>query len=301
MAAATDSLDDLERKAASGERFTPADAERLAASADLIAIGMVGHEAARRRAGSEITFVRVAPLAGGDIPDDRGDPGEVRLIGLPASLDEAVSRVAAAAGWAAGVPLTGYTALELLDLAGHDRRALVAAAAALHAAGLEAIAEFALDGFDTTDEAIEVAQAIARGGLAVRRLTIEYAPLADRLALIRRAAELAAACPTVRAFAPLPRRDPVEAPSTGYDDVRTIALAAVVAHDIPSIQVDWPLYGPKLAQVALTYGANDVDGIAPVDAGDLGPRRAPREDILRQIRAAGGTPVERDARHERRA
>jgi 2-iminoacetate synthase ThiH len=59
------------------------------------------------------------------------------------------------------------------------------------------------------------------------------------------------------------------------------------------------LYGPKLAQVALLYGANDVDGIAAADTAQLGPRRSPVEEIRRQIRAASGVPVERNGRYER--
>jgi aminodeoxyfutalosine synthase len=110
-----------------------------------------------------------------------------------------------------------------------------------------------------------------------------------------------AATGAARAFAPLPRREPADLPSTGYDDVRTVAMARLVCVAIPFIQVDWPLYGPKLAQVAIAFGANDIDGIAPVDAPDLGPRRAPVEDISRQIRAASGTPLERDGRYEHRA
>jgi 2-iminoacetate synthase ThiH len=41
-----------------------------------------------------------------------------------------------------------------------------------------------------------------------------------------------------------------------------MALARLMCRSIPFIQVDWPLYGPKLAQVAIAYGANDIDGIA---------------------------------------
>ena len=61
--------------------------------------------------------------------------------------------------------------------------------------------------------------------------------------------------------------------------------------------MDWPLYGPKLAQVAIAYGADDIDGVAAVDTLQLGHRRSPREDIERQIRAAGAAPVERDGRY----
>ncbi len=80
--------------------------------------------------------------------------------------------------------------------------------------------------------------------------------------------------------------------------MRTVAVARLVCSTIPYIQVDWPLYGPKLAQVALMYGANDVDGVAATDAAGLGARRSPIEDIRRQIRAAAGEPVERNGRYE---
>jgi 2-iminoacetate synthase ThiH len=67
---------------------------------------------------------------------------------------------------------------------------------------------------------------------------------------------------------------------------------------VPSIQVDWALYGPKLAQVALTVGADDVDAVSPIDDMSEGPRRAPLEEIRRNIRAAGLEPVERNGRFE---
>ncbi len=54
-------------------------------------------------------------------------------------------------------------------------------------------------------------------------------------------------------------------------------------------------YGPKLAQVALTFGANDVDRVSPVDDDSLGRRRTALEDVKRNIIAAGFTPVERAA------
>jgi aminodeoxyfutalosine synthase len=79
-----------------------------------------------------------------------------------------------------------------------------------------------------------------------------------------------------------------------------VAIARLRAVDIPSIQVDWPLHGPKLAQVAITFGANDIDGVGAVDVEQLGRRRAPREDIERQIRAAAAVPAERDGRYELR-
>ena len=100
----------------------------------------------------------------------------------------------------------------------------------------------------------------------------------------------------IHTFAPLPRTMSVTAPSTGYDDVKQVALARLAVDNIDSIQVDWALYGPKLAQFALTIGADDVDSVSAMDPGTLGTRRSPLEEIRGNIRAAGLEPVERDGR-----
>jgi aminodeoxyfutalosine synthase len=202
--------------------------------------------------------------------------------------------------FAGDVPLTGFSAVDLFDLCGRDHRALTACAARLRNDGLEAVAECPVDRLDATTAMVDVVRALTDGGLGVWRLTVDSAPLDRRLDLAERAAAIHDATGGVRAFAPLPRLDSADVPSTGYDDVRTIAVARLVCRDIPSIQVDWPLYGPKLAQVALVYGANDIDGIAVADTPGLGLRRSPVEDIARQIRAAAGVPVERNGRYERR-
>jgi aminodeoxyfutalosine synthase len=80
--------------------------------------------------------------------------------------------------------------------------------------------------------------------------------------------------------------------------VKHVALARIVVDNIPSIQVDWSLYGPKLAQVALTVGADDVDGVSPDDDLSQGPRRSPLEEVRRNIQAAGQEPVERNGRFD---
>jgi aminodeoxyfutalosine synthase len=67
---------------------------------------------------------------------------------------------------------------------------------------------------------------------------------------------------------------------------------------VESIQVDWSLYGPKLAQIALTVGADDVDGVSAEDDMSEGRRRAPLEEVRRNIRAAGQDPIERTGRFD---
>jgi hypothetical protein len=208
--------------------------------------------------------------------------------------------VRAAAGKPAAVPLTAFSLADLVDLVAGDHLALSSLAAALREDGLEAIAEVPLDALGDTENTVEVVRAVQHGGLAAWRATVkDTAALAARLDAIERAAEVQRETSAFRAFAPLPRVDPAGSPGTGFDDVRTVAAARLMAAAIPSIQLDWALYGPKLAQVAITYGASDIDGINPMDDESLGHRRSPVEDIERQIRAAFAVPVRRNGRYER--
>ncbi len=283
---------------AAGTALTRSEAEAVLADPDLVSVGVLGEQARTAMTGNQVGYGRVAVTA--DAPPAAGadQAGEIRIAGEPASADDAVAAVAAAAPFTAGRPLTGFSLATLLQLAGGDHLALSDLAGALSAAGLEAVAEAPLDLIGDTENAIEVVRAVLHGGLAVRRATIARADVGARLALVERAVEIQRETSSLRALAPLPRLDPADAPATGYDDVRTIAAARLMARSIPLIQVDWPLYGPKLAQVAICYGANDIDGIAVIDTLGLGLRRSPKEDIERQIRAAGCVPVERDGRYE---
>jgi aminodeoxyfutalosine synthase len=96
---------------------------------------------------------------------------------------------------------------------------------------------------------------------------------------------------------PLPRHVPSDKPTTGYEDVRMVALARLVLSERASgpplfVEVDWSLYGPKLAQVALTFGADFLDAVPATTDESLGRRRGTVEDVERNIRAAGFEPEE---------
>jgi CofH/MqnC C-terminal region len=269
----------------------------LAASHDIISLGIAADEARRRRHGVKTTFVRVAnvdatPGAAVSIPPRAG---EIRIVGTPVSKGAALQRVNEVFAVTAGRPLSGYSLADLEELAGREHVTLRALLEELSASGLELVAEAPFDRLRDAKRSIEE---VNIAGLRLARLTFHQLPTADVPALYKQIALLQYDVGVIPAFAPLPRTLNPAIPTTGFDDVKRVALARILLEDLPSIQVDWSLYGPKLAQVALTVGADDVDGISAVDDLTEGHRRAPLEEIRRNIRAAGLEPVERDGRFD---
>lgn len=263
-------------------------------TADLVALGMVADEARRRRHGGRTTFVRVV-----EVPFDAvgtwvvpSSAGEVRLVGAPASADAAIEAVSLAAERAAGIPVTGFTLAALTPLAGSPA-AVTELLADLARAGLAAVAEAAVD--QHADLRRDVA-AVREAGCAIARFTIGRWPDDSPVGVLQQVRALQKATGMVQCFAPLSREVDPGRPTTGYDDVKVVALSRLALDNVGSIQVDWRLYGPKLAQVALLFGADDIDGVSPENDAPHGPRRAPLEEILRNIRAASLEPVERDGR-----
>jgi aminodeoxyfutalosine synthase len=284
---------------AAGEALSDADAEALAASADILTLGMLADEARRRRHGARTSYVRVAEVSlpqQGDAPIIPAAAGEIRVTADAATVEAWLPALRDVVRSAA-VPVT---ACSLADLQRHAQSAgtpLLGLLRSLRRAGATSIAEAPLDLLDEPEAALE---AVREAGLGLARLTVHrQADAAARLSLIRKAAELQHALGWLRSFAPLPRSWSASSPTTGYEDVRQIALARLVADNIPSIQVDWSLYGPKLAQVALTVGADDLDAVSAIDDESEGRRRAPLEEVRRNITAAALEPVERDGDYRR--
>jgi 2-iminoacetate synthase ThiH len=291
-------LSDLESKVQSREALTPAELQRVMTCADLVSVGVLGEVARHAHHGDAVTYALV--LTGeAELGDGLAEATEVRLVDPPASWEAAEARVRAAVAAAGGVVVTGFSADQLLALAGGDHMALADGAARLAAAGLTAVSGICID---RVDDAGEVVRALRHGGLAVLRAGIrEAADVGTRLGHLQRIADLQAEVGGLQAVSPLPEVDQAETPSTGYDDVRTVTVARLLCTAIPSVQVDWALYGPKLAQVAIAYGADDLDNVPARDVLALGHRRSPKSDIERQIRAAFATPAARDGRFQRLA
>jgi hypothetical protein len=278
-------------------------AQEILSTPDLIAVGVQGDDVRRRMHGTRTTFLRVfevhvdAPVSALQAGTTAG---EFRIVGKPSSIEAALRAVRATSALARSqAPVSAFCLSDVRALA-TDSRAFAALCRQLYDAGLTAIADTPLDMFADGDAAEEAVRTARQEGLALTRLTVHAQPpsgpgeMDARIAIVERAGRLQVEVGGFRVFAPLSRTMSITAPTTGYADVRQIALARVVVSNIESIQVDWPLYGPKLAQVALTVGADDVDGVAAVDPGALGTRRSPLEEIKTNIRAAALEPVERD-------
>jgi aminodeoxyfutalosine synthase len=90
----------------------------------------------------------------------------------------------------------------------------------------------------------------------------------------------------------------IPAPSA-VEDLRVCAAARLLLHNIPHIKAYWVSLGLKTAQTALWFGADDLDGTVQEEkiyhlAGSDAPQALTPAEIVRLIRAAGRTPVERD-------
>jgi 2-iminoacetate synthase ThiH len=294
----TVSVDHLTAKIDAGEPLSDEDIAALGSSRDIIMLGMLATTVRRRLHGHEVTYVRVADLNPGPatelVPNTVPDAaGEVRIFQTPKTLDAAVAIVEKAGDLAGGVPFSAFCLFEL----GKLPEGLPVVLSALRKAGLETVTQAPIDRLTAPERALE---ALADAGLRLARLTVNDTPEREWTAVCREVAALQTRLGAIRAFAPLARTVDATQPTTGYEDVKRIAISRVLADNIETIQVDWALYGPKLAQVALTFGADDIDSVAASDDASQGRRRSPVEEIRRSVRAAGFEPVERDGRFKRR-
>ena len=304
------SFSDVAAKLEAGERLSDEDIDTLEADRDIVALGMLADGERRKRHGGRVTYVRVAdwqspaglgpharlprmgPKPG---PTDAGpgfspaDAGEVRIVSVPASLDTAAAWVSDARDAAGKIPLSGFSLADLDGL----QDPLPVVLKALKDAGLALVAHAPLDKLKHPERAME---AVADAGLELARVTIEEVTNRRWSDVCRQVAAIQRKIQSFRAFAPLPRTLNLTQPTTGYEDVKRVALSRLLVGDVETIQVDWALYGPKLAQVALMFGGDDIDGVSADDDESQGHRRSPHEEIRRSIQAAGFEPVERNAR-----
>jgi aminodeoxyfutalosine synthase len=87
--------------------------------------------------------------------------------------------------------------------------------------------------------------------------------------------------------------------TTGLTDIKQIAVSRLLLDNFPHIKAYWQMMTAKIAQIALRFGADDIDGTVIEekiyhDAGATTPQGMRRQELMRLITAAGRVPVERD-------
>lgn len=87
--------------------------------------------------------------------------------------------------------------------------------------------------------------------------------------------------------------------TTGMADIKSIAVGRLVLDNFPHVKAYWQMMSPKVAQIALRFGADDIDGTVIEekiyhDAGATTPQGMRRSELMRLITEAGREPVERD-------
>ncbi len=132
--------------------------------------------------------------------------------------------------------------------------------------------------------------------------------LTDRIDHLRRLRELQDETGGFTGFIPLPFQPennpvPVEHPPSGFDILRTIAVSRAYLDNIDHVTAYWVGLGLPLAQVALSYGADDLHGTIEEEhifhmAGANSPQAQTTAAMVQAIREAGRVPVERNTFYE---
>lgn len=222
----------------------------------------------------------------------------------------------------ARLQLKCFTAIEILHLAWLAKKSFPDVLAELKEAGLDSLTGGGAEifrpevrsriarGKESAEEYLDVHRAWHRlGGRSTCTMLYGHVEsLADRVDHLRRLRELQDETGGFTGFIPLayqPENNdiPVEHPPTGVDSLRTIAVSRLYLDNFPHITAYWVGLGMKLAQVALSYGADDLHGTIIEEhifhmAGADSPQAQTEAEMIKAIREAGRTPVQRNTFYE---
>jgi len=222
----------------------------------------------------------------------------------------------------ARLQLKCFTAIEILHLAWLAKKSVEQTLTELKSAGLESLTGGGAEIFRK-----EVRHAIARGKesaeeyLDVHRTwhrlggrstcTMLYGhieKLEDRVHHLSLLRALQDETHGFTGFVPLPYQPenndiPVRVPPTGFDQLRTIAVSRLYLDNFDHITAYWVGMGLKLAQVALSYGADDLHGTIVEEhifhmAGAKSPQLQTEVEMVKAIREVGRIPVQRNTFYE---
>ena len=215
-----------------------------------------------------------------------------------------------------------FTAIEILHLAWLAKKSVTETLSELKMAGLDSLTGGGAEifrkevrssiarGKESAEEYLDVHRTWHRmGGRSTCTMLYGHVEsLADRVDHLRQLRQLQDETHGFVGFVPLtyhPENNeiPVAHPPTGYDTLRTIAVSRIYLDNFDHITAYWVGMGLKLAQVALSYGADDLHGTILEEhifhmAGAQSPQLQTEAEMIKAIREAGRVPVQRNTFYE---
>ncbi len=215
-----------------------------------------------------------------------------------------------------------FTAIEILHLAWLAKKSVEQTLRELKDAGLDSLTGGGAEifrkevrsaiakGKESAEEYLDVHRTWHRlGGRSTCTMLFGHVEsLADRVDHLRQLRALQDETHGFVGFVPLPYQPenndiPVKTPPTGFDALRTIAVSRIYLDNFDHITAYWVGLGLKLAQVALSYGADDLHGTIIEEhifhmAGATSPQLQTEAEMVKAIREAGRTPVQRNTFYE---
>jgi len=215
-----------------------------------------------------------------------------------------------------------FTAIETLHLAWLAKKTVAETLAELKAAGLDSLTGGGAEifraevrsqiakGKESAEEYLDVHRTWHRmGGRSTCTMLYGHVEsLGDRVDHLRQLRALQDETHGFTGFIPLAyqpdnNRIPVQTAPTGFDSLRTIAISRIYLDNFDHITAYWVGLGLKLAQVALSYGADDLHGTIIEEhifhmAGAAAPQLQTEAAMLKAIREAGRVPVQRNTFYE---
>jgi len=215
-----------------------------------------------------------------------------------------------------------FTAVEIYHLARLSKQTMPEVLAILKEAGLDSLTgggaeifqqdvrDAIAKGKETASEYLEAHRTWHQlGGRSTCTMLFGHVEtIENRIDHLRQLRELQDETGGFTGFIPLPYQPennaiPVTHPPTGNDALRTIAVSRLFLDNFDHITAYWVGLGMKLAQVALSYGADDLHGTIVEEhifrmAGASTPQFQPEAALVKAIRETGRTPVQRNTFYE---
>lgn len=221
-----------------------------------------------------------------------------------------------------GVHIQAFTCVEIAHLAELSGQSVATTLEELMAAGLGSIPGGGAEVFSPRIRSLTCERKLSgEGWLEVARIahslglrsnaTMLYGHIetleerVEHLDMLRRAQDETGGFMTFIPLAFHPRNTGLAelARTTGMEDLKNIAVSRLFLDNFDHIKAYWVMIGPKLAQVSLAFGADDLDGTVKEElitsmAGGEAEQAMADSELIRLIREAGRQPVQRDTLYQ---